>query len=184
VTIHLCLIVYQQGVLEMLWDSFVLCWGYWELQIINYCLQFINVLHCVIYITSCHIDTECGKFVGFTPQSFAQWRRWRVKLTIELNGARLMVSQLLKKIPILIEFEVSFPCSQNPPPAVHTTIFTRSTSFQSYLSSILISRFIKNLIFKRDIFLSVLQKNFMCICYLFHEGVLNTQPINLFMIAI
>jgi hypothetical protein len=102
----------------MLWDSFVLWWGYWELQIINYCLQFINVLHCVICVTSCHTGTECGKFVGFTPQSFAQWRRWRVKLTNELlvTGARLMVSQLLKKFLIFIECEIWFPCSEHPVP--------------------------------------------------------------------
>ena len=92
-------------------NALMLWWGYWELQIINYCLQLINVLHCVIYVTSCHTDTECGKFVGFTPQSFAQWRRWRVKLTIELlvTGARLMAPRLLKKFPIFIEFKVHFP---------------------------------------------------------------------------
>jgi len=104
VTIHFCLHVYQQGVLEMLWDSFVLWWGYWELQIINYCLQFVNVLHCVIYITSCLTDTDCGESVGYTPQSFAQWRRWRVKLTIELTGALLFFNNQPDALIIQILF--------------------------------------------------------------------------------
>jgi len=158
VTIHFCLLVYQQGVLETLWDSFVLWWGYWELQIINYVLKFINVLHCVMYITSCPTDTESGKFVGFTPQSFAQWRRWPVKLSMELTGAGLMASQLLKNSFLFTEVEISFPCSQNPPPAVPCTTGTRSTSYQSHLLIVSFNITLhQHLDLARDNFLSVLQ---------------------------
>lgn len=184
-TIHFCLLVYLQGVLEMLWDSFVLWWGYWELQIINYCLQFINVLHCVIYITSINTDTECGKFVGFTPQSFAQWRLWRVKLTIELTGVRLMVSQLLKNSPYLLNSKFHFLVHNShhllyPEPRVPAP----HPSNPIYLSSSLIAQFINTLIFQETPSFRFSKQNFMCISCLFHKDVLNAQHIGLFTIAI
>jgi hypothetical protein len=182
VTIHFCLLVYQIGVLEKLWDSFVICWGYWELQIINYCLQFINVFRCMIYITGWHQTAIVVRFVGFTPQSSAQWRRWRVRLMMELTGAHMMVSQLLKNFPYLLKFQFNFLVhkihhhTEPYVPAPHPSNLV-------YLTSVLISRVINTLIFQETSSFRFSKQFFLWISYLFYKDASNAQQICLFMIA-